>query len=184
MLKYGGIYMTNKKSILYFQIISIIFVSLLGTLLHFTFEWSNNNAFIGLFSPVNESTWEHLKLLFFPILVTIIVSYFFIGKSIPNFMCAKTIGIIVSLLFTIIFFYTSSGILGFNYAPLNIATFYIAAILGEYTAYKIMLSNFTCNTKQSVIILLILLICFIVFTYFPPQIGLFKDPLTGNYGIT
>lgn len=41
-----------------------IFISVLGVLLHFTYEWAGDNAVVGLFSAVNESTWEHLKLLF------------------------------------------------------------------------------------------------------------------------
>lgn len=53
--------MTLKTNIYRF-----LFISILGTLLHFTYEWSQNNAIVGLFSAVNESTWEHLKLLFFP----------------------------------------------------------------------------------------------------------------------
>ena len=58
--------MKNQSKIFKFEVFSIIFVFILGTLLHFAFEWSNQNALIGTFSAVNESTWEHLKLLFFP----------------------------------------------------------------------------------------------------------------------
>ena len=50
--------MDNKK-ILRFQIFSIIFTAILGTILHFTYEWSNGNSFIALFSATNESVWEH-----------------------------------------------------------------------------------------------------------------------------
>ena len=52
-----------------------IFISVLGVLLHFTYEWSGDNAVVGLFSAVNESTWEHLKLLFFPFLLRVIEAY-------------------------------------------------------------------------------------------------------------
>lgn len=72
---------------------------------HFTFNWSNN-ILVGIFSPVNESIWEHLKLLFFPMLITVIFVYFYKGRLIPNYLCAKVLGIIVSIAFTIIFFYT------------------------------------------------------------------------------
>ena len=68
--------MKFQKSVFKFQIISTIFVIIFGTLLHFTYNWSNNNSLIGAFSAVNESTWEHLKLLFFPMLITIIIGYF------------------------------------------------------------------------------------------------------------
>ncbi len=175
--------MNSQKSILKFQIISAIIVIILGTLLHFTYNWSNNNLFVGAFSSVNESTWEHLKLLFFPMLITTIIEYFYIGKNVPNFLCSKTLGVIVAILFTIIFFYTYSGILGTNYAFLNIATFFISVIIGEYLAYKLMLSKFPCNKKKAITFLIILFFCFIFFTYFPPQIGLFQNPITCQYKI-
>jgi len=169
--------MNNYKKIFKFQIFSIIFTSILGTLIHFTYEWSNNNQFVGLFSAINESTWEHLKLIYFPMLITTIIGYFYLGKEVPNFLCAKSIGIVLSMLFTVIFFYTYSGILGKNIDFINILTFYIAVFIGEYIASKIMLSNFECNDKIALFILIILLLCFIIFTFHPPKIGLFKEPI-------
>ena len=73
--------MQKKNSILIFEIISTIFVMVLGTLLHFTYKWSNNNMLVGIFSPINESIWEHLKLMFFPMLITIIIGYLYKGKD-------------------------------------------------------------------------------------------------------
>ena len=46
--------------------IRFLFISILGVLLHFTYEWSDDNRIVGLFSAVNESTWEHMKLLAVP----------------------------------------------------------------------------------------------------------------------
>ena len=175
--------MDNQNTILTFQILSTIFTIILGTILHFTFKWSNKNPLVGSFSAVNESTWEHLKLLFFPMLISIIVGYFYIGKNISNFICAKTLGTIISMFFTVVFFYTYTGILGTNYAILNILAFIVAAILGEYIAYKLMFSIFECSNAKSIIILSILFISFIIFTFHPPKIGLFKDPINTTYGI-
>ena len=56
-------------------IIGTIFVLILGTLSHFFYEWSNDNQIIGLFSPVNESVWEHMKLVFFPMLFYSIIAF-------------------------------------------------------------------------------------------------------------
>ncbi len=56
--------MKNQKILLKYQIFSIIFTFIFGTLLHFTYEWSNQNLVVSLFSAINESTWEHLKLLY------------------------------------------------------------------------------------------------------------------------
>ena len=175
--------MSNKKSLSKFQIISTIFVSIAGVSLHFAYEWSNNNTFIGLFSAVNESTWEHLKLIFFPMLITLIIGYFIFKNEFPNYICSKAIGIITSVLFTIIFFYTYTGVIGTNYDFINIATFFIAVILGEYITYRLTLNNFTCNRYFYTIVLILLTFAFLIFTFNPPKIGLFKSPTDNSCGI-
>ena len=172
-----------KISIKNFQIFSAIFVMILGTLLHFTYEWSGENLFIAAFSAVNESTWEHLKLLFYPMLLTTIIGYFYFSKTKHNFLCANTIGILTAVSFTTVFFYTYTGIIGTNFAFLDIGSFFIAVIFGEFVIYKLLLSNFSCNKKTAFIVLLVLLLCFFLFTYATPEIGLFRDPVSNEFGI-
>ena len=172
-----------KISIKNFQIFSAIFVMILGTLLHFTYAWSGENLFIAAFSAVNESTWEHLKLLFYPMLLTTIIGYFYFSKTKHNFLCANTIGILTAVSFTTVFFYTYTGIIGTNFAFLDIGSFFIAVIFGEFVIYKLLLSNFSCNKKTAFIVLLVLLLCFILFTYATPEIGLFRDPVSNEFGI-
>ena len=174
--------MDNKK-FKRFQIFSVIFNAILGVLLHFTYELSNNNLIVGAFSAVNESTWEHLKLLFIPMLISTIIGYFYIGKKTDKFLCARTIGIIIAMLFTIIFFYTYTGILGTNLSIVNIAIFFAAVIIGEYASYWGINSNLKCSKKIAITFLTLLLFAFICFTYFPPKIGLFQNPLVGGCGI-
>lgn len=172
-----------NNSIKIFKIFSTFFIILLGTLLHFTFEWSNNNLIVGAISAVNESTWEHLKLLFFPTLLTTIIGYFYFKNDIPNFLCGKTTEVLISMFFTTITYYTYLGIVGRDIAVINILIFIIAAIIGEYVNFAIINSNFKCNKKVAILILIALTIMFIYFTYNPPKIGLFKDPVSGEYGI-
>ena len=167
--------MQKKNSILIFEIISTIFVMVLGTLLHFTYKWSGNNVIVGIFSPINESIWEHLKLMFFPMLITIIIGYLYKGKDVDNYLSSKVIGTIVMLSFTIVFYYTYSGILGTNYTGVDVSIFFIAVALGQYVSYKLMKTKFHGNNIIGIIILLALLLCFVVFTFFPPNIALFKD---------
>lgn len=174
--------MDNAK-IMNYQIVSAIFVCVLGTLLHFIYEFFGENMLVASFSAVNESVWEHLKLLFFPMLITTIIGYFYIGKNAPNFLCSKLLGIITSIVFIIIFFYTYTGIIGESIVFIDITLFFIAVILGEYLSYKLMVSNFKCNNIIAIIVLTIILICFVLFTYLTPKIGLFKDPVKNQYGI-
>ena len=173
----------KKNIILKFIIFSGIFVMILGTLLHFTYEWSGNNQFIASFSAVNESTWEHLKLLFFPMLLTTIIGFFYLEKSCPNYWCARLFGILTAILFTIVFLYTYTGIIGTNFAFVDISIFFVAVILGELVSYKVLVSSIDCNSSVALVGIILLLACFIIFTYFTPEIGLFKDPVNGLFGI-
>ena len=175
--------MKDDNSFYKFQVFSTIFSLISGVLLHFAYEWSGNNTFVGLFSAVNESTWEHLKLIFFPMLITVIIGYFIFKNDFSSYICAKTIGIICAMLFTIIFFYTYTGVVGTNYDFLNIATFIIAVILGEYVTYILTFNHIGCNKSSSTIILILLVTAFFIFTFNPPKINLFKDPINNSYGI-
>lgn len=166
----------NKKQIESYQMFSIFFVLILGILLHFTYKLSGENKFVAWFSATNESVFEHLKLVFFPMLLSIIIGYFYVGKNNSSFLCAKTLGVIFAMAFIVIFFYTYTGILGYNIAIIDIASFFIATIAGEYLAYILTIKKIKCNKKLAIIILLIIASSFIYFTYHVPELGLFKDP--------
>ena len=118
-------------------------------------------------------------------LITTIIGYFYLKpkEDYKNFLCAKTLGILASLSFVVVFFYTYTGIIGTNFAFLDIGSFFIAVIFGEFVIYKLLLSNFSCNKKTAFIVLLVLLLCFILFTYATPEIGLFRDPVSNEFGI-
>ena len=168
------------------QIIVIFFSLILGTLLHFTYEWSGRNLFVASFSAVNESVWEHLKLAFFPMIIAAIIEYFFVKDEVNNYIEAKTIGIFTAISFIVVLFFTYSGIIGTSIIVIDILIFIASIILGEYVAYKLMKreDESTYITEiLSIIILVFLLICFIVFTYLPPEVNLFRDVMKGVYGI-
>ena len=168
------------------ELIVILFCLILGTLLHFTYEWSGENLFIGSFSAVNESVWEHLKLVFYPMLIAAILEYFFVKDVSNNYVEAKTIGIFTAICFIIVSFFTYSGIIGTSIIVIDILIFIISIIWGEYVAYRLMKreNESTVTTESlSIIILVFLLLCFIIFTYLPPEVNLFRDVTTGIYGI-
>lgn len=175
--------MTRKRKLWKLEIFNTIFIMIVGTFLHFTYEFSNYNNLIGIFSPVNESVWEHLKLLFFPTILTIFIGYILIKDNYPNYLYAKTKGLFIALSFIIIFFYTYTGILGKSILGVDIASFFIAVLILEIYTLKKTLSNAKYFNFRAIAFLTILLIAFLIFTFNPPKIGLFKYPLTNNFGI-
>ena len=166
------------------QIITVIICIILGTLLHFTYEWSGENMIVGLFSAVNKSTWEHLKLAFYPMILMAVIGYFIIGKRSDNYWFAQALGILTAIVFITTFFYTYTGIIGKNFDWLNIILFVGGICIGGYVTYKILISRKNYNAELiSIIFLVILFFSFILYTFNPPQIPFFKDPVTGSYGI-
>lgn len=168
-----------KKNFFNFELVSTILIIMLGFIFHFTFEWSNNNTIVGLFTPINESVWEHLKLLFFPSLITIITGHFYFKNDFNNYLCNKTWGLIISMFFLVIFFYTYSGILDRNIAFIDIGSFIMAVFIMEIYTYKRIINDKYCNNILAFTSLIIFLLLFIFFTFKPPKIGLFKDPVNG-----
>ena len=176
----------KENRLIKIQIIVILFSLIVGTLLHFTYEWSGENKIVGSFSAVNESVWEHLKLVFYPMLIATIVEYFFVKNDTNNYIEAKTIGIFTAIAFIVITFFTYSGIIGTSIIVIDILIFIISIILGEYVSYKLMKREDESSVTTevlSVIILTFLFLCFVIFTYLPPEVNLFRDVTTGIYGI-
>ena len=165
-----------KKNIFNFEIMNTFFIFILGTLLHFSYQ---GNIISSIFSSVNESTWEHLKLLFFPMLISTIIGTYYYGK---NYFYIKSKYIIYSLISMVVFFYTYNGIIGNNYPLIDISSFYIIVIIFQIKTYKAFLNNKQDN-KIYPLLLVIFLLFFIVFTFNPPKLNLFKDPINNTYGI-
>lgn len=124
-------------------IIGTIFIIISGTLSHFFYEWSNNNFVVGLFSPINESTWEHMKLVFFPMLLFSLIANSKLKEIYPCITSSLLFGILIGTFLIPIIFYTYTGILGYNVFVLDLITFYICCYLFSFYCIQIdpVLSN-------------------------------------------
>ena len=177
----------KTSKLLKIELIVTILELILGTLLHFIYEWSGNNVIIASFSAVNESVWEHLKLVFYPMLILGVIEYYFVKNIANNYIEAKAIGIFTAINFIVISFFTYTGIIGTNFFIIDILIFIISIILGEWTSYKLMKRKNESTIQTKILaggILIFLLSCFIIFTYVTPQVNLFRDFTNGTYGIT
>ena len=173
-----------KRSIDLWQLTGFAVTSLGGTILHFLYDWLGDAVWIAPFSGVNESTWEHMKLLFFPWLACAAVQGIFFRDR-DDFWCVKLKGILLGLALIPIIFYTYNGVIGKSPDWINIAIFFIsAAIAYAYEARQFNSGTTKCkSSKAAIIVLGVIALLFAVFTFFTPQIGIFRDPLTGTYGI-
>lgn len=161
----------------------MIVISLAGTLAHFLYEWSHHNRILGLFTAVNESTWEHIKIALTPSLIWSLYDGFFYGFY-PNYFCAKLISLIILVVFIPAAFYSYKKITKKPILLIDITTFYIAIVLSQLAFYLILNlpPMFYVFQFLSCIGLFVFFGCYMTLTLAPLKTFIFKDPITGKYG--
>ena len=164
----------------------MIFIIILGSVLHFTFALSDYNLLVGAFSAVNESVWEHLKLGFWPALFYAAIEYRLLKELPNNFLFAKAVGIYVIPIAITVMFYSYTAVLGEDLFIMDIMIFILAVIIGQIVSYKLLTNKNSGENlnKISLIAIIILGLAFVLFTYYPPELPPFRDPISGEYGIT
>ena len=175
-----------QKRLFRWELIGFLFVSAAGTLLHFLYDWSGQSLFAAVISAVNESTWEHMKLLFVAMALFSVAQGFAIGRTYPNFLAVRAISTLTGLALIPILFYTYTGVLGSSVSWANIAIFYVSALTAFLLDFRLLRKGRFSSPWQQLLGLLVLwglAFCFVWCTFRPPRLGLWQDPLTGMYGI-
>ena len=174
----------EKRYVLKWELTGIVFVFLLGALLHFLFEWSGESRVVGAFASVNESVWEHFKQGFWPMGLYLLIEFRFVRNFTNNFLTAKAIAVYLIPLVTALVFYVYTSITGEEILIVDIIIFAVAITVGQLISYKVIISSTFPRYVEyiSLILILILAMILIVTTFYPPHLPIFLDG-TGFYGI-
>ncbi len=168
-----------SRSFSFWQFAGFVFTSAVGTLLHFLYDLSGQKVVVGLFSAVNESIWEHMKLLFFPMLAFAVLQWLGIGKTRADYWCVVLVGILTGTLLIPVLYYTYTGAFGVMSDVVNITIFFVtAAVVYALQSYFFKREN-RCRIPSllAIAILCGIAVLFWVFTFVPPAIPLFEDPV-------
>jgi len=173
------------KKILIWEAVGALFIIIAGILLHSAYEQSGGLPLLAPFGPVNESVWEHLKIGIWPATFFAVIEYYFIGKKAKNFVAAKVacIYLIPAIILAIYNNYTC--VLGYNVLILDILTFIAAVIIGQAISCYILVSpeGDPIWKYLGAITWIVILIGIVWVTYYPPHLPVFRDPMSGVYGI-
>ncbi len=168
-----------KRCVWLWELGALTFIFALGSLLHFTYEWTDLLAFAP-FSAVNESTWEHMKILFFPALFFALFQWSFFKDGYKNFWWIKLAGISLSLVLVPTLFYTYNGAFGKSPDFVNILIFFLSALAGCFLEWRLFMKNtkksFCIPAFWAVFTLVVIALFFIVFTFAPPALPIFQPP--------
>lgn len=165
-------------------IISFLILSVFGTLLHFTHGWLKKGFLLHIFSALNESSWEHMKMLVAPTLLVMVIQYFALEARYTNLFNSFLIFFLVELVSMPLLFELLKYLFK-NKVPLvfTIVLFYICILLGLLSEYLFLQNGvFVMSELMAKIGIVVVTASFIVFSYFPPHFPILKDPVNGGYG--
>lgn len=175
-----------ERRLFWWEVGAAVCTAVLGTLLHFCYGWSGENPIVGAFSAVNESVWEHMKLLFVPAFLEFFLHAATLGRVYPNLPAARAVAVLTGLAVIPVGFYTYTGICGTHVLWADIALFLGAAALAFLVEFRLLRRGRFSGLWQQVAGLLALWALAFVFvwcTFHPPQIPLWQDAVTGRYGM-
>jgi len=179
-----------REHVRHWEITGAFFLIIAGVLLSFAFDWSNQALWVGIFSPVNESVWEHLKLGYWSLIFFSAIEYWFVRDKVHNFAWAKAAGVLILQASVLLVYYTYTMFTSKPILILDISSYVLGCILCQVISYKILaFGNFVGRNARISLnrlgmgILIVHAVLLIVFTFYPPQLPLFYDPQTSSYGI-
>ncbi len=174
--------MAVSRRIRIFCIVGGVFTLILGTLGHFVYAWSGGEEWAAVFFPVNESVWEHLKLLILPEVLYFAVGAYFL-RGARNYISALFFCLAVSMGVVVGGFYLYTSIVRHSILIVDILLFCLSVALGYLASYFLLTSeSFPLLTVLSLIGLVVILVCFFTFTFNPPHTLIFRTP-DGLFGI-
>ena len=175
-----------KRELRRWEIIGFFVTAGLGPLLPFVYDWTGGSRVAAAFSAVNESTWEHMKLLFLPFLVFTVVEFVVFSDAFRNFFAVKAAGILLGLISIPALYYTLTGMLGKLPSWVDMSIFFLADALTYFVSWRwLTVGRLRGGAMQlaGFIVLWLVLFAFVWCTYRPPHLPLFLDPVSGCYGL-
>ena len=162
----------------------MLFIAILGTLLHFTYELSGHNKFVAVFSAVNESTWEHIKICMTSSILWSLIDAFKYGMN-PNYLIGKSMSLLTIIILIPLLFYFYTAFTKKPILVLDVICFYITVICSmlifkffiDMEALPFIFNYLSC------LLLFIEISAYMFLTFNPFKNFIFKDPISHKYGI-
>ena len=173
----------NLKKI---KIIGTITIFALAFIYHFLYECFPNPIFSILF-PVNESIWEHMKLLYTGILSWGLIEIILLKKNkikYNNYPYQLFLTAFTSIIIYLILYLPIHNLIG-EKLIISILLLFIVILLEQILSYYLLKQKKETDILDKISIILIILFYMILLnlTYDPPRNYIFYDTIENKYGI-
>ena len=175
-----------RKRLFRWELMGFLWTAAAGTLLHFAYDWSGGSAAAAIFGAVNESVWEHMKLLVMPAFLFTALQVWVMGEYYPGIPMVRAITIPAGALMIPVLYYTYTGALGIQVTWVNITIFFLAAAGMFWLDYRLLHTGLPDSGWRQLLgtgSLWGLVFAFVWCTFRPPELPLWQDPVSGVYGV-
>lgn len=165
------------------SLIDVILISIIGIILHFTFEFSGGNILVALFSAVNNSIGEHIKIAVIAMYIVSLVKMSVKENREYNLWTSLFFKFITVIILITALYYIYKAIFIVESLIIDIFIFYISIVIARLVEVvvqaKLKISAKVEDIYKYLNIAIILL--FIIFTFIPPKLDIFKDIINMEY---
>lgn len=174
-----------RKRLFYWELAGFLWTAVIGTLSHYVYEWSGGSGAAAVLGAVNESVWEHMKLLVMPVLLFTAAQVWALGEVYPNVPAVRAVSVLFGAVLIPVLYYTYTGALGIHEVWIDISIFYVSAAAAFLLDHRLIRTGYPTSPWAQLLgaaVLIAVAFAFILCTFSPPEFPLWQDPVTGRFG--
>ena len=162
-------------------IINSIIIFVISVLIHSFYNLLPND-FTLIFFPINESIWEHMKMIFTSYMIFLLIKFIF-NKLDKNDLSATIISSIFNIIIFLIIYIPIYKLFG-EHIVVTLIVYFITILLSNILWKK--LTNKKISKKTNNLFGITIIVIYLIFTYlsfYPLNNSIFYDETNNKHGI-
>lgn len=161
-------------------ILNSLIIFSLSFLLHNFYSYLPS-FFSSIIAPVNESIWEHNKMIFSSYMLLLLIEYLFYKHKNNNYVTANVVASLFNIVIFLLIYIPIYKLFG-EHLLTTLIIYFITILISSYI--KFLIEKRKNNKKLNLILgfsIIVIYSIFLVFTYYPLKIELFYDTQNKMY---
>ncbi|MFQ9667545.1 DUF6512 family protein [Thomasclavelia spiroformis] len=160
-----------------YTLIGILVLFVVGSLFHFLYSLTGECFIIGLFVPINESIFEHTKMVVLPIFIWWFIFYLFRKKDlfVNAWFTSALIAMISAIIVIPMLFYFYSQAFGIESLVIDILILLVSLAIGQILGLHYYRHGKGIEYHFAIFLMIVIIILFAFFTINPPAFPIFNS---------
>lgn len=160
-----------------YTLLGILVLFVVGSLFHFLYSLTGECFIVGLFVPINESIFEHTKMVVLPIYIWWFIFYLFRKKDlfVNAWFTSALIAMISAIIAIPMLFYFYSQAFGIESLVIDILILLVSLAIGQILGLHYYRHGKGIEYHFAIVLMIVIIILFAFFTINPPAFPIFNS---------